>query len=310
MKRKFTFIASTILALGVSFLLGPVIFAQSVSLSISPPVFELSANPGESIKNSIRVTNLGDTPQQVFVDRRNFTALGEEGGVGLTEEETSFSLATWISVDKEEVVIPAKESATFEFTVAVPANAEPGGHFGSLVFKTKPGELKEGQAGSSVGQEVGALLLVKIAGDIKEDASIASFRAVKGFYEKGPITFETRTENKGNVHIKPRGTITITNMFGREVGKVQLDERNVLPGAIRKVETVWDDSGLRFGRYTATLSLVYGADGTIATASTSIFIFPYKLVSVVLVVLGATSFVGYRYRDRFREAYRALAGKR
>lgn len=284
--------------------------SSSTTISISPPVFELSANPGEQITNSIRVSNLSDDAQTIFVDKRNFTALGEEGAVDLTEDDTPYSLASWIAVDRDGVTIPAQESEVFDFTISVPANAEPGGHFGSIVFKTEPGELPEGEAGAAVGQEVGALLLVRIAGDIDEQAGVASFDVAGGLHEKGPITFETRIENTGNVHVKPRGMITINNMFGREVATVPLDERNVLPDAIRKVDTVWDDSSLRFGRYTADLSMVYGADGSLVKASTSVFIVPYKLLLGSAAVLGLAGYVTYRYKDRFREAFKALAGKR
>jgi hypothetical protein len=313
MSRKLAVFAVALVAvLGIFALAYTQVFAQSnpnaITISISPPVFELSANPGEKIKNEIRVTNLSDKSLEIFVDKRNFTALGEEGGVDLTEDDTSYSLASWVSVDKSKVVIPANKSEVFKFTISVPANAEPGGHFGSLVFKTQA-KTNEGNTGAAVGQEVGALLLVKIAGDIREEVSVASFETQKGLYEKGPVTFDTRAENTGNVHLKPRGTITITNIFGGEVATIQLDERNVLPGAIRKVETEWNDSSLRFGRYNATLSLVYGAEGTIVNSSTSFFIFPYKLVLAVLVVLGGLAYVGYRYKDRFREAYKVLSGK-
>lgn len=288
------------------------VFAQDpsqITISISPPVFELSANPGEQIKNSIRVTNLSNETQEIFVDKRNFTALGEEGGVDLTEEDTSYSLASWVSTDKENAVIAAKESTDFKFTVDVPGNVEPGGHFGSIVFKTKAKNLKEGQSGTAIGQEVGALLLVKIAGDIKEQARIASFKTQNGVYEKGPVIFETRTRNAGNVHLKPRGTITVHNMFGAEVAKIRVDERNVLPDAIRAVQTEWGAGGFQLGRYTANLSMVYGDEGTIITSSTSFFLFPYKMIIPLLAVIGALVFAGIRYRKRFRAAFKALAGK-
>lgn len=281
----------------------------NLTLSISPPVFELSANPGESIKHSIRVTNLSETAQTIFVDKRNFTALGEDGAVGLTEESTSFSLASWIMVDKTQAVIQPKKSEVFEFTVATPVNAEPGGHFGSLVFKTEAKALQPGQSGAAVGQEISALLLVKIAGDIKEQAEIATFKTQRGFYEKGPVAFETRVKNTGSVHLKPRGTITVQNMFGKEVAKIPVDEKNVLPGAIRRIETSWPASGFQLGRYTATLSMVYGDSGTIVTASASVVLFPYKLILIILAVVGAIVFIGYRYRDRFRAAFKALSGK-
>lgn len=285
---------------------------NEITLSVSPPVFELSANPGESINNKIRVTNLSDSPKVIFVDKRNFTALGEEGGVDLTEEgeeDSSYSLASWISVNQESATIPSRGSVVFDFTIAVPANAEPGGHFGSLIFKTEPNPV-EGQSGAAIGQEIGSLLLVKVAGDIKEEASVASFKASKNVYESGTPTLVTRVKNTGNVHFKPRGKITINNMFGREVATLQLEERNVLPSAIRRLETEWEDSGFRLGRYNANLSMVYGADDTILNASTGFYILPYKPILAVLAVLILVGFIGYRFRDRFREAYKALAGKR
>lgn len=285
--------------------------ADSITLSVSPPVFELSANPGEAINNKIRVTNLSDSPKEIFVEKRNFTALGEEGGVDLREEgeDSTYSLASWVSVNTQQATIPSNDSVVFDFTIAVPANAEPGGHFGSLIFRTEPTPVADG-SGASVGQEIGSLLLVKVAGDITEEASIASFTASKDSYESGTPTLVTRVENTGNVHFKPRGKITINNMFGREVATLDLEERNVLPQSIRKVETEWADSGFRLGRYKANLSMVYGADDTILSASTSFYILPIKLILGVLAVLALVGFIGYRFRDRFREAYKALAGKR
>ena len=84
-----------------------------MGIALSPPTFELAANPGDILQNTIRVENLNEVPIQVSVERQNFTALGEEGSVGLTEEETAFSLASWIVVTPEEAVIPAKGNFTF-----------------------------------------------------------------------------------------------------------------------------------------------------------------------------------------------------
>ncbi|MDZ7744653.1 MAG: DUF916 domain-containing protein [Candidatus Saccharibacteria bacterium] len=310
MGRKHTvFIGALVILLGIFSY--AVVQAQNdrLTLSISPPLFELSANPGDTVTNTIKVSNLSDEPQTVLVDRRNFTALGEEGGVDLTEDDTSYSLASWVEVDAGQTTIPARGSQEFDFTVSVPANAEPGGHFGSLVFKTDPTPLEEGQAGASVGQEIGSLLLVRVAGDIREQLDVASFESEFGFYDNGPVTLETRIENSGNVHVKPRGTITINDMLGNEVASVALDERNVLPDSIRKIDTAWEDSGLRFGRYTANLSLVYGGDNAIVISSTNFVMFPIRQALVGVAIIGVLVYVGYRYRDRFREAFRVLAGK-
>lgn len=282
--------------------------AEDVTLSISPPLFELTANPGDSLTNKIRLSNRSNQQQQISVLKLNFTALGEEGGVDLTEEASNFSLASWIDVDKEAITLPAGQDHIFDFRIDVPSTAEPGGHFGSIIFKAAPTPLKDG-SGSAVSPEVGALLLVKVSGDIREQASIAEFFADPGFYENGPFNLVTRVRNEGNVHFKPRGTVTISNMFGQEVSSISFNERNVLPDSIRRFESEWNPSGLRFGRYTATVSLVYGSEDKILTATTSFIVFPWKAFLVLLIIVALIAFVVWRYRERFRAAFRALSGK-
>src|SRR5688572_15929069 len=200
---------------------------QKSGLAISPPTFELSANAGDVLKNSLRVDNISGEPLEVTVDVRNFTALGEDGGISLSEEEGAYSLASWISVTPEKVTIQAGESQVFNYTIDVPANASPGGRFGSIIFKTalKP---VTGQSGVAVGQEIGSLLLLKIAGQVTEKAEIAGFGAKSGINERGPVDFDIRVKNSGNVQIKPKGTVTISNIFGKKVATTPVDGKNVL----------------------------------------------------------------------------------
>ncbi|MCL4367510.1 hypothetical protein M1563_05080 [Patescibacteria group bacterium] len=305
MINKFKYIFLLLVCCG--FFLPSGVHAQQTNLgmAISPPTFEISANPGDTLQNTIKLTNLTNDPLNVSVDRRNFTAIGEEGAVGLTNEETTFSLASWITVDPEQVTVPAKQSYIFSFKINVPLNAEPGGHFGSIVFRT--GGVKQNQAGAAVTQELGSLILLKVAGDTTTKASVASFNSAQNLWEYGPVVFDTRVTNEGNVHVKPTGTITITDVLGQKVATIQLDQRNVLPGATRKVDSAWNQH-LLFGKYTATLSLVYG-NGQLLTATTTFIGFPYKIAAVVLVVLIIITFFLYRMRRRLKLAMGVLSGK-
>jgi hypothetical protein len=279
---------------------------NQITISVSPTVFELSANPGDVLSESFRIVNGTDQELTLTATPKNFTAEGEEGGVNLTEEETSFSLASWITASPTEVNVPARGSQIFDFTIAVPENAEPGGHFGSVIIQTEATQLD--QTGASVSQEAGPLILVSVAGDIIEEASIIDFMPTKSFWESGPVVLETRVENSGNVHFKPSGTIVIKNMFGNEETTINLEERNVLPGTIRKLVNEWSP-GFRVGNFTADLSIVYGPDSAIETASTSFIIFPYKIIIPALLGGILVVFVGIRYRSNFAAASRALRGK-
>lgn len=278
---------------------------ESLGLAVSPPTFEISANAGDIIVNSVRVQNLTNTSVEVAVDRRNFTALGEEGAVGLTEEEIPFSLASWVSVSPAEEVIPAQGTRVFNFTIDVPPNAEPGGHFGSIVFKT--GGIQPGQTGAAVSQELGTLVLLKIAGEIAEKAVVESFVTTRNLWEYGPVEFEARIKNEGNVHLKPTGTVTVTNLWGGEAATLRLEPRNVLPGAIRKLPAVWDKK-LLLGRFNATASVTYGSQGEVLTASTTFVVFPYKIGGLIAMVVGVFVVLSYRLRKRLRLVLKVLSG--
>jgi hypothetical protein len=279
--------------------------SQGQGITVSPLVFELSANPGDQLRNSIQVTNTTATPLNLTVDARNFVALGEEGQPGLTEEETTFSLAKWVTAEPAEFTIDAKATQTINFAINTPVNAEPGGHFGSIVVHTKPGG-GEGQV--AIAQEVAPLVLLKVAGDIKEGAEISSFKANPNFSEKGPVNFELRIKNTGNVHFKPLSSVVITNMFGQEVGKAQFDPRNVLPDSTRKFETSWKPDFL-FGRYTATATIVYGSENQVIQTTTTFWGFPTTLalmIGIPLILLGVLIFLG---RKRLGRSFKVLFGK-
>jgi len=286
-------------------------FAQStttdtVALSVSPQVFEISANPGDSIDDSFKIVNGTDVDLTLTATPKNFTPEGEEGGVALTEEDTAYSLASWTTVSPQVVVIPARGSQVFDFNITLPLGAEPGSHLGSIIVQTEAATLDD--SGVAVSQEIGPLILVSVSGDIVVGAEIASF-STDSFWEKGPVLFETRVTNTGNVHFKPRGTIEIKNMFGKVVTTIDVQEKNVLPDSTRLLIDEWAADGFTVGSYTADLTLVYGPDDTILTSSTSFFVFPYKTIVPITLGVILVVWLAVRYRKRISKAGKALSGK-
>ena len=111
LKKWLYLLIPTLVLLPALFFTRQVLSQQSIGIALSPPTFELSANPGDILNNTIRVENLNEVPIQVSVERQNFTALGEEGSIGLTEETTAFSLASWITVTPNEAAIVTGDRA-------------------------------------------------------------------------------------------------------------------------------------------------------------------------------------------------------
>src|SRR5690606_6649019 len=114
----------------------------------------------------------------------------------------------------------------------------------ALVYFTVSGDSIE------AGQILGAQ-------DGEKCSAVVTGLDVASFFDRGPVAFSFIFNNTGNIHVRPKGTITITQ-YGRQVGKVTVEDRAVLPNSQRRFVTTWDRS-LLIGPYEAKLDLVYGS---------------------------------------------------
>ena len=279
-----------------------------ISIGISPQLLDITANPGELQNTTFRLTNASEGTIALKTIPKNFLPRGEEGSIDLTEDQTSFSLADWITVTPEQADIAPSKTQDFRVAINVPENAEPGSHFGSVVFQTIPPESDTSAA--LVSQEVAPIILVRIAGNTNESVEIEEFKTSKSTYSnQSNVELFSRLKNTGSVHFKPAGQIVIKNMFGNEVTKLDLERKNVLPDSIRQITTNWSLDGFKLGWYTAELTVVFGENDEIRTAKTNFVIFPYQIVLPVIAVLAILGFLAYKGRRRLLMAAKALGGK-
>jgi hypothetical protein len=290
--RKFAF---TLLGLSAFFLCFCLV-NDANAVSISPLTFELIANPGETISSVISISNDQVVPAGVTIEIEDFIPVGEEGQVALEEnsENTTYSLSKWVTTNPQTFVLGPGETKPVEFTINVPLNAEPGGHYGSVLANIS-GAAPQG-GGVGVAQKVGSLLLLNVTGEIKESLRIIEFSA-PNFSEYGPISILSRFENTGSVHLKPGGFIIVKNSFGREIAKLDLPQKNVLPNSIRRIETSLAEKNL-FGKYEATLTSIYGSRNEPLVATTVFWVIPWKVA--LTVTIGALVLLCLLIRGRKR----------
>lgn len=256
--------------------------ADQRGITIIPPKFELFANPGDQIIEKLRVRNDSVTPITYQILVEDFTSTGEEGQVVLEEQQSDqqYSLASWLLADSKDISLLAGEEKTISFTITVPRDAEPGGHYASILFSAG-GEEQLGI--TSVTQRVGALVLLRISGNVTENSVIETFEAPT-YSKTAPLNITLRLKNEGNTHIRPQGTIVITDLFGRKVDELPLNGLNVLPGATRKMDTEWNRSNV-LGYYTATLVATYGQQNLPLTAATKFAVI--SPTAAILIGVGA-----------------------
>lgn len=285
---------STFLGITCAFVLMllPLAPLHADTVALIPPRFDFFGAPGDTVVEKLRVRNDSATALNYAVDVEDFTAKDDEGGVDLLDEDSqtetsSFRLARWVTVEPSRFTIAAGSERILDVTVRIPKDAEPGGHFASVLVRNA-GTQEPGSA--AVDTRVGSLMFLRVAGAITEKASVDYFKAEESFSQFGPVILALRSKNEGNVHLAPKGTIVITNMFGQKVAELPLATANVLPGSARIARTTWDQKNL-FGRYTATLVAEYGqnsgADGqpNKLSATTSFFVMPLYVVWTALAIL-------------------------
>jgi hypothetical protein len=297
--------AHIIISVFLGLILADFVFAQPTGVTISPLTFELTANPGDTLTNTLKVYNPTTSIISIRMEAEDIKPIGETGQVIVEPEvEATYSLKRWIKTEPAEFTLEPGEQKFVNFEISVPENAEPGGKYGSVLASTT-GIVGKGVTGTAIAQKVGALLLLTVAGEVKEDLKIVEFTAPP-FLETGPVPFTIRFENKGTVHVRPRGFVTITNWWGKKVADVEFSQLNVIPGAIRKIDTSWQNKWL-FGKYTAMLVGSYGtANLPFNPPILTFWAFPWKIALGIFVVLLLIFAFFYKTRRRWRLALRVL----
>lgn len=262
-------------------------------------VEDVGIEPGEVATRTVTVFNGSEAEQTYYFNAHNFTTKGEEGEVVISTEE-DFGLATWIDFPFESVTIPAGDSRDIEYSILVPPSADAGGHFAAAFASTSPPDIERGVG---LAANVGSLVFVTVAGDIIEDIRLLEFY-IKGdttFFNRLPVDFEYRIENRGTVHARPKATITMNGWFGKTEIDANPNGNRILPSSIRRIDTSWTKGGgeaggfftelknewnnLALGKYTAELDVDYSPNTENLTGQVAFWVFPWRVCLVGLLIL-------------------------
>ena len=177
------------------------------------------------------------------------------------------------------------ETKVLNLIVIIPENASPGGHYAMVLHKPNNEAAIVSQTSPSIETNVGTLILISVDGKIKQDAKVDYFTA-PNFSEYGPIDFKSAVSNLSDVHIKPIGSIKITNMLGGKTATLIYNnlDYNIFPLTNRLFENKLNKKFL-FGRYKAQLNATYGSAGGVLAATLFFWVIPWRLILLVLAAI-------------------------
>jgi len=259
---------------------------EGISVEIKPPLIEEQLDPGGTAEGVLYVTNQNGGTQTYYLGTKNVVGMTDAGRpeFGANDDSSDpLRAAAWIEPLKTEITLNVGEMTEVPYRISVPENAGPGGYQAAL-FVTREADVTS-VSGAGVGFQVGSLISLRITGEAVEDLKVKEFSTDATFYQTPTVQFLTRVENTGTVPQQPQGVITITDMLGNTVGKVNVNEQGgrVIQRDERVYETAWSSDSFTLGKYTAMASLVYGeTDRRTVTRSVTFWIIPLKEVGMVV----------------------------
>lgn len=249
-------------------------------MTISPTEKHYEVNPGETISDSFVILNSGQTVYDFITYSSPYSVSNGSYDAQYDVNAPRSDAYKWVQMNTTQWHAEVRQTTTIPFTLRVPANASPGGHYGIIFAETK---AQDDAAGIARKKRIGIVLYVKVKGDIVNEGRVTNI-ATGWFYSHPPVTATVTIEDKGNTDFTAQSKMTVTDLFGG-VKYTGSKDYNVLPGTTRDVSLTYDDPpwfGLFKVKVEATVM------GNTTTRESFVLVAPYWL----FVTLGIALLLG------------------
>lgn len=268
------------------------------SLTVGPT--RLVVPPGAiRDRHYMTVTNQGDEPVRIRVDRRNFSQR-TDGSITYLRD-APYAASNWVRVTPDRFTLPPGTTKKVRVSITVPRLPEAGEHQVVLVFL---GLADEEAANIRINRGIGTPVYISVPGPLNDAVTVDSLRA-PGFALGGPITLGATIHSVGTMHRDFRGPQRLGVRIGDRT--VRFPDFTVVRGATRQVETVWHSPPLACICHARLW--VPGPGGEARAMPVRIIIVPLHLIggalAAALLFLLIPRLVARRYRARVRAAVEA-----
>jgi len=264
--------------------------------SISPFFQEINVQKDQaSAPFSIEVKNTTDNPAVFRVSVLDFGTLDESGGVAFlgSADNLKYSLASWISLSSDALVLKPGETQAIKGTIENRESLSPGGHYGAIFFKIEDADnnvTDNKQSPVTFDPSFASLLFVRKVGGETYGLNLNNKDFAKSIFTL-PGWIKLRFQNTGNVHVIPRGTVEISDPWGRQVLKSIINNESsiilpetfrVFPGTFRQIVPVFVP-----GRYTLIVNYRYDGKNDFVSERVNFFLIPPIFMLVLIVLMFA-----------------------
>jgi hypothetical protein len=211
----------------------PGAFAQGFAALVSPPRFELSAKPGDRIREVMEITNASTQPAK-FRLRTADWVLEDNASVTFFDELKPGSCRPWVAIESRAISVTAGGKHRYRFEIAPPADTPPGEcRFAVLIEGDEQQVQTPGGPAFPISGRLGVIVYVTVGGaEAKLDVVATRVAAING--EDVPLLM---VKNTGNAHGRLAGFLTGTDAAGKKL-EFSTATLPILPGETRPIALV------------------------------------------------------------------------
>ncbi len=259
---------SWLLIVTLLFGISPVQAASSIA--VAPALQQIVLNQeGETTQAHVQLKNNTESEVSFTLSAVNFGSLDDSSGLifqgqGISQLDAQYSLTNWISISPSKVTIPPGLEVDIAVTVTNLPDLSPGGHYAAVLATTDSGAGIPNTVGLK--QALSSLLFVTKKGGENYEEILSGISIPKTTLQL-PDAVQIQVQNKGNVHIVPRGLVQVIG-YGNQVvaqGAINEDSSLLLPGTNRWLKVPLHQTALLVwpGQYRVRVSLRYDGSDTL-----------------------------------------------
>jgi hypothetical protein len=263
------------------------------SITMSPVSQYYHINAGESKSNTLTVINDGKKAYDFIVYARPYSVNNEKYEPNFTKTPTNADVYGWVQFPETKYHLEPGKSTKVKYTMAVPAEAAPGGHYGVIFVETQPATAAT--TNSVIRKKrVGSIIYATVNGQYK-NAGEALSAEIPFWQVQPPLHTSVSVKNTGNADF-----ITETRMAVKDVlGNVKYEttkQHPVLPQTTRKITIDWVGASW-FGLY--KVDLAQKVLGKTTTTSGYVLMMPrYLPIALLVVILIGGIYAWYRHKKQ------------
>jgi hypothetical protein len=209
-------------------LISPVSAQQPTSISITPLRSEGEIAPGFVYSGSFTVTNRGVSSREVGLSAETFAVINPAYDYVF---KTNTPETSWVTFDRNSVVLKKDESATIRYEVSIPIGTEPGGYYLALFATNQLDD--ENLSGITPTERVASLLYLNVTGEASRVGTLVQLTSPSVVFSSAD--WSAVLQNTGTLHYRSNYSASVYTLFGHKLSTHE-DSRLILPSSVRLIE--------------------------------------------------------------------------